>query len=40
MSVLEEFKRRNVFRVGIAYLALGWVVIVSTDERIILHGTG
>ena len=26
MSLFEELKRRNVFRVGIAYLVLGWVV--------------
>ena len=31
MSLFEELKRRNVFRVGIAYLVLGWVVIQITD---------
>ena len=31
MSFLEELKRRNVFRVGIAYVALGWVMIEVTD---------
>ena len=30
MSFLEELKRRNIFRVGIAYLALGWLVIEVT----------
>ena len=27
MSLFEELKRRNVFRVGIAYLVLGWVLL-------------
>ena len=31
MSFFEELKRRNVFRVGIAYMVLGWVVIQVTD---------
>jgi hypothetical protein len=26
MSIFQELKRRNVFRVGIAYVLLGWVV--------------
>jgi hypothetical protein len=30
MSFFEELKRRNVFRVGIAYAALSWVVIEVT----------
>ncbi len=30
-SLLAELKRRNVFKVGIAYLALGWVVIQVTS---------
>ena len=31
MSFIEELKHRNVFRVGVAYIALGWVVIEVTD---------
>lgn len=31
MSLFEELKRRNVFRVGIAYLLLGWVLLQVTD---------
>ncbi|MFB3077036.1 MAG: hypothetical protein ACE1Y4_03425, partial [Lysobacterales bacterium] len=31
MSFFEELKRRNVFRVGIAYVVLAWVVIEVTD---------
>ncbi|MCJ7452314.1 MAG: hypothetical protein MUO39_07550, partial [Steroidobacteraceae bacterium] len=30
MSLIAELKRRNVFRVGIAYLALGWIVTEVT----------
>jgi len=31
MSLFEELKRRNVFRVGTAYLLFAWVVIQVTD---------
>lgn len=31
MNYLTELKRRNVFKVAIAYLALGWVVVQITD---------
>ena len=31
MSFFEELKRRNVFRVGVAYLLLGWVVLQAAD---------
>jgi len=31
MSFFEELKRRNVFRVGIAYALLGWVVLQGAD---------
>ena len=31
MSLLAELKRRNVIRVGLAYLVLGWVLIQVTD---------
>jgi len=30
MSLFDELKRRNVFRVGIAYLVLGWVLLQVT----------
>jgi predicted membrane channel-forming protein YqfA (hemolysin III family) len=31
VSLLTELKRRNVFRVAGAYLALGWVVVQVTE---------
>jgi TolB-like protein len=31
MRLLEELKRRNVFRVGAAYVVLGWLVIQVTE---------
>jgi TolB-like protein len=31
MKLIDELKRRNVFRVGAAYVLLGWVVIQVTD---------
>jgi TolB-like protein len=31
MSLFEELKRRNVFRVGIAYILLGWAVLQGAD---------
>ena len=31
MSLISELKRRNVFKVAVAYLALGWVVMQVTD---------
>ena len=31
LSLFEELKRRNVFRVGIAYVLLGWVVMQAAD---------
>jgi len=31
MKLFEELKRRNVFRVGIAYLAIAWVLLQITD---------
>jgi hypothetical protein len=33
-GLLEELKRRNVFQVGIAYLALAWLVIQVTDRAV------
>lgn len=34
MSLFEELKRRNVFKVGTAYLVLAWVVIQVTAEAV------
>lgn len=31
MSLLNELKRRNIFKVAMAYLALGWVLVQVTD---------
>ncbi len=31
MSLFNELKRRNVFRVGIAYVLLGWIVLQAVD---------
>lgn len=31
MKLLDELKRRNVFRVGAAYVVLGWVVVQVTE---------
>ena len=31
MTIVAELKRRNVFRVGIAYIAIGWLVVEVTD---------
>ena len=31
MNLFEELKRRNVFRVGVAYLLFAWVIIQVTD---------
>ncbi len=30
-SLFQELKRRNVFRVGVAYLVLGWLIIEIAD---------
>ena len=34
MGFIAELKRRNVFRVGVAYLVLAWVVIQITDVAV------
>ena len=31
MSVFGELKRRNVFRVGVAYAAVGWLLVQVAD---------
>jgi hypothetical protein len=33
-SLFTELKRRNVFKVGIAYLVLAWVVVQITDTAV------
>ncbi|MBT5185444.1 MAG: hypothetical protein HOH19_02385 [Kordiimonadaceae bacterium] len=34
MDVFSELKRRNIFKVAIAYLALGWIVVQVTDVAV------
>ncbi|MBT5187796.1 MAG: hypothetical protein HOH19_05195 [Kordiimonadaceae bacterium] len=34
MNYLSELKRRNIFKVAMAYLALGWVVVQVTDMAV------
>jgi len=38
MSLFEELKRRNVFRVAIAYILLGWAVLQGADFMLDLVG--
>ena len=38
MSLFEELKRRNVFRVGIAYVLLGWALLQGADFTLDLVG--
>jgi hypothetical protein len=38
VSLFEELKRRNVVRVGIAYVLLGWVVLQGADFMLDLTG--
>jgi len=38
MSLFEELKRRNVFRVAIAYVLLGWAVLQGADFLLDLVG--
>ena len=42
MSFLEELKRRNVIRVGIAYVLLGWVVLqlVVVQPEMLMRWSG
>jgi len=38
LSLIDELKRRNVFKAGAAYLALGWVVTqVTSTVAPLLH---
>jgi len=39
MSLFEELKRRNVFRVAIAYILLGWAVLQGADFLLDLVGS-
>jgi ABC-type sulfate transport system permease subunit len=42
LSLFQELKRRNVFRVGVAYAVAGWLVLQLTDvlsELLDLPGT-
>ena len=36
MSFVRELKRRNVFRVGIAYLVVAWLILQLSDVLISL----
>jgi TolB-like protein len=38
MSFFDELKRRNVFRVGIAYVLMGWVLLQAADFAFDLIG--
>ena len=38
MSFFEELKRRNVFRVGIAYLVASWLLLQITDILVPILG--
>jgi len=38
MSLFDELKRRNVFRVGIAYVLMGWVLLQAADFAFDLIG--
>jgi len=38
MSLFEELKRRNVFRIGVAYLLFGWVLLQGVDFALDLIG--
>ena len=38
MSLFEELKRRNVFRVGLAWVLMGWVVLQGADFVLDLIG--
>ena len=38
MSLFEELKRRNVIKVSIAYLVIGWVLIQIADTALPAFG--
>ena len=38
VSLFTELKRRNVFKVGVAYLVLAWVVVQITDSAVPAFG--
>ena len=38
MSFFDELKRRNVFRIGIAYVLMGWVLLQAADFAFDLIG--
>jgi hypothetical protein len=40
MSLYRELKRRNVFRVAIAYLAASWLLIEVAETIFPLYGFG
>ncbi len=40
MSLFNELKRRNVFRVGAAYMVTAWLLIEATETIFPLFGFG
>ena len=40
MSLLTELNRRNVFRVGVAYVAAAWLVVQVAETLFPLFGFG
>ena len=38
MSLFEELKRRNVFRVGIAYIVAAWLLVQMADLALDIIG--
>ena len=34
MSFIDELKRRNVFRVGVAYVILAWLLLQVSDTLV------
>ena len=40
MSLIAEFKRRNIFRVAILYLVSGWLLLQIVDQLLSVFGGG
>ncbi len=40
MSLIAELKRRNVFRVAVLYLVIGWFLLQIVDILVITFGSG
>ncbi len=37
MSLIAELKRRNVFRVGVAYAIVAWLLILPVAGQVAAH---